>query len=139
MPLFRPTSDLHNLIAGWMESTPRLNGNIYKAGSVMVSTDGEGSHTYTWVTPTQFVPNSNTAVLIPRSEMPLSFKLFIAIAITNERWRYSYGRKPKGDRLRNLLLKVPVGKNGTPNLLAFESLARSIPEYPYVETYLAGV
>ena len=137
VPLFRPTSDLHNLVAGWVDSTGRMKSKTYKAGSVMVSTDGEGSHTFSWVTPTEFIPNSNTAVLLPRSDMPLSFKLFAAIAITNERWRYSYGRKPKGDRLRNLLLKVPVGKDGLPNFQAFEGMANSIPEYRYVDAYFA--
>jgi type I restriction enzyme M protein len=138
VPLFRPTSDVHNLVAGWIErSSKAIDKKMYKAGSLMVSTDGEGSHSYAYVTPTDFIPNSNTAVLRPKSPMPLSFRLFISIAITNERWRYSYGRKPKGDRLRNLLLRVPVLKDRTLDTQAFEAMAKSIPEYQYVEAYFA--
>ena len=138
VPLFRPTSDMHHLIAGWIESKGHSE-KVYKAGSLMVSTDGEGSHTYAYVTPTDFIPNSNTVVLNPKSPMPLSFQLFVTIAITNERWRYSYGRKPKGDRLKNLLLKVPVLKDGTPNVQAFETMAKSIPEYDYILAYFESV
>ena len=138
VPLFRPTSDVHNLVAGWVDKSSST-GKSYKAGSLMVSTDGEGSHTYAYVAPTDFIPNSNTAVLLPKSPMPLSFRLFIALAITNERWRYSYGRKPKGDRLKNLLLKVPVLKDGTPDVEAFEPMVKSIPEYQYVSDYFAAV
>lgn len=138
VPLFRPTSDMHHLIAGWIKSKEHRD-KVYKAGSLMVSTDGEGSHTYAYVTPTDFIPNSNTAVLNPKCPMPLSFQLFVSIAITNERWRYSYGRKPKGDRLKNLLLKVPVLKDGAPNMQAFEMMAKSIPEYDYVLAYFESV
>jgi hypothetical protein len=136
VPLFRPTSDILNLVAGWVERSKKVEGKIYKSGSLMVSTDGEGSHSFSYVTPTEFIPNSNTAVLIPRQKMPLSFLLFISVAITNERWRYSYGRKPKGDRLKNLLLKVPVLDDNTLDTLAFEAMAESIPEYSYVHAYL---
>lgn len=135
VPLFRPTSDVHNLIAGWIERSKGNRNKIYGAGSLMVSTDGEGSHTYAYVTPTDFIPNSNTAVLKPKTPMPLSFLLFVSIAITNERWRYSYGRKPKGDRLKNLLLKVPMLNDHSPDIEAFESMVKSIPEYKYVVAY----
>jgi predicted RNA methylase len=139
VPLYRPTSDLQHLVAGWIEKSRNLGKKIYKAGSIMVSTDGEGSHSYAYVTPTEFVPNSNTAVLKPIAPMPLSFRLFISIAITNERWRYSYGRKPKGDRLKNLKLKIPVQKDNSLDVEAFEAMAESIPEYRYVRAYFETI
>jgi len=135
VPLFRPTSIIHNLIAGWVKQTSGIKEKIYKAKSLMVSTDGEGSHTYSYVTPIDFIPNSNTAVLKPKIEMPLSFLLFVAVAITNERWRYSYGRKPKGNRLKKLILEIPVDKYGNVDVLAFEDMAKSISEYSIVESY----
>jgi type I restriction enzyme M protein len=135
IPLFRPTSTIHNLIAGWIKETNGMKNKIYKAKSLMVSTDGEGSHTYSYVTPIDFIPNSNTAVLKPKLEMPLSFLLFVAVAITNERWRYSYGRKPKGNRLKKLILEIPIDKEGNVNVNAFEDIVKSIPEYSIVESY----
>ena len=137
VPLFRPTSDMHNLVAGWIKRSKDIDKKICPAGSLMVSTDGEGSHTYSYITPIEFIPNSNTVVLEPKCQMPLSFLLFISIAITNERWRYSYGRKPKGDRLKNLLLRVPI-KDTVPDVKAFESMVKSIPEYEYVLSYFSS-
>jgi hypothetical protein len=69
-----------------------------------VSTDGQGSHTYTYVSSFEFVPNSNVAVLIPKEEMSLQEKLYYAACITNNRFKFSYGRKPKGERLKDILL-----------------------------------
>lgn len=134
VPLFRPTSSIHNLIAGWVRKTVSNEDKIHKAKSLVVSTDGEGSHSYSYISPVDFIPNSNTSVLKPKINMPLSFLLFITIAITNERWRYSFGRKPKGNRLTKLTLKIPV-KDGEPYLEAFESMAKSIYEYSIVENY----
>ena len=134
VPLFRPTSDIQNLAAGWVKKTKSIKEKVSPPGSLMVSTDGEGSHSYAYVTPIQFIPNSNTVVLQPKRSMPLSFLLYISIAITNERWRYSYGRKPKGARLGNLPLKVPI-KDNEVDVTAFEPIVKSIPEYKYVLSY----
>jgi hypothetical protein len=57
------------------------------------------------------------------------------VAITNERWRYSYGRKPKGNRLKKLILEIPTDKEGNVNVNAFEDMVKSIPEYSIVESY----
>ncbi len=134
-PLFRPTSTIHNIVAGWIKSTQDNRGKQFKAKSLMVSTDGEGSHTYSYITPVDFIPNSNTAVLVPKFEMPQSFLLFIAMAITKERWRYSYGRKPKGNRLNKLLLEVPINQYGEVDINVFEDIVKSIPEYSIIESY----
>lgn len=135
VPLFRPTSVIYNLIAGWIKKTDKIKDKISKALSLMVSTDGEGSHTYSYVAPIEFIPNSNTAILQPKQEMPLSFLLFIAASITNERWRYSYGRKPKGNRLLNLTLKVPINVEDKLDVYAFEKLVEDIPEYLIISNY----
>ena len=36
--------------------------------------------------------------------MSLQEKLFYSYCITNNRYKFSYGRKPKGDRLKAILL-----------------------------------
>ncbi len=36
--------------------------------------------------------------------MNLSEKLYLSLCITINRYRYSYGRKPKGERLKKLLI-----------------------------------
>lgn len=71
-----------------------------------VSTDSVGSHTYAYVSIEVFVPNSNVIVLIPRKEMNLETKLLYAAYITANRFKFSYGRKPKRERLAELHLPI---------------------------------
>ncbi|MBP5771743.1 MAG: hypothetical protein J6W75_10335 [Bacteroidaceae bacterium] len=77
---------------------------LYPKGTLYVSTDGQGSHTYAYVSVSEFVPNSNVSVLIPHDEMSLGEKLYYAFCITKNRFKFSYGRKPKGDKLKRIML-----------------------------------
>ena len=101
MPLLRPSSSFQELLVGFIDPQLIPAPKIFSSGSLMVSTDGEGSHSYSYVIPYQFVANSNVSVLAPKKSMSLKAKLFYSLAITQSRWRYSYGRKPKGKRLEN--------------------------------------
>jgi hypothetical protein len=87
--------------------------HIFAPGSLYVSTDGQGSHTYAYVSVFEFVPNSNITVLIPKRAMNLQEKLYYAECITHNRFKFSYGRKPKGNRLKAILLPeyVPLPIN----------------------------
>jgi hypothetical protein len=88
---------------------------IFPSGTLYVSTNGQGSHTYAYVAPFDFVPNTDVTVLKDRSgQMGFFEKLFYATAISHNRWLFSYGRKPKGRRLEQLL--VPA----TPPRYVFE-------------------
>ena len=77
---------------------------IFPSNTIYVSTDGQGSHTYSYVSSFEFVPNSNASVLIPKTKMTLVEKLYYALCVTANRFKFSYGRKPKGDRLKNILI-----------------------------------
>ncbi|MDP2652082.1 MAG: restriction endonuclease subunit S [bacterium] len=104
IPFVRPTHNFRRLVAGYVMRSEISPENIFDEDSLIVSTDGEGSHTFAYVYPAMFVPNSNVAVLIPKRPISLEEKLFFALAITQSRWRFSYGRKPKGKRLRMMEL-----------------------------------
>ena len=77
---------------------------MFPAGTLYISTDGQGSHTFSYVSTFEFVPNSNVSVLIPKRKMSLQEKLYYAHCITNNRYKFSYGRKPKGERLQTVLI-----------------------------------
>lgn len=77
---------------------------IFPKGTLYVSTNGQGSHTFTYVSVFDFIPNSDVCVLIPKRDMSIREKLYYAECITNNRYRFSYGRKPKGDRLKVIML-----------------------------------
>ena len=135
IPFFRPTSTIHNIIAGWISGLELTSEKIFPTMSLMVSTDGEGSHSFAYVTPMPFVPNANVYVFIPKQKMPLSLLLYFAVAITYERWRFSYARKPKGPRFTKLKVRVPVKEDDSIDNSAFEEIVASIPEYHIIKSY----
>jgi hypothetical protein len=75
---------------------------VFSKETLYVSTNGEGSHSYSYVSTEEFVPNSDVSVLIPKEKMDLDTKLLYAMIITYNRFRFSYGRKPKGEMLASL-------------------------------------
>ena len=97
---------------GNLQAMQDLSINIYlkkdkffQAETLYVSTDGAGSHTYSYVLLKSFVPNSNVIVLLPKNNMSLETKLLYAAYITANRFKFSsWRRKPKGDAFTQKLL-----------------------------------
>lgn len=104
IPFIRPSYRQETSIDAYVNKKIVPAEKIFPAGSLYVSTNGQGSHTFSYVSTSEFVPNSDVSVLIPKREMSLQEKLFYAQCITNNRYKFSYGRKPKGLRLKAVLL-----------------------------------
>lgn len=104
VPYLRPASTQQRTIAGWVFRSEVGEKNIHPEGSLFVSTNGEGSHSYSYVSCFEFACNSDVSVLVCKQEMSLQEKVFYARCITMNRYRFSYGRKPKGDRLKQIEL-----------------------------------
>lgn len=104
IPYIRPASTQHRTIAGWVEKSSVPSAHRHPKHSLFVSTNGEGSHTFAYVSAFEFAANSDVSILVPKTEMSLAAKLFYAKAITLNRSKFSYGRKPKGDRLKSITL-----------------------------------
>lgn len=104
IPYLRPASTQQRTISGWVSELSVGKHNIYPEGTLFVSTNGEGSHSYSYVSRFRFACNSDVAVLLPKREMTLNEKVFYARCITMNRYRFSYGRKPKGSRLKQIEL-----------------------------------
>lgn len=100
----RPSNSWRNLIVGYAKSDDIPPKYIFPKDTLFVSTNGEGSHTYSYVSPVEFIPNSDISVLIPKKEMGIKEKIFYAMCITKNRKKFSYGRKPKGERLGSIIL-----------------------------------
>jgi hypothetical protein len=104
VPYLRPASTQRRTITGWVLETEVGSQNIYPEGTLFVSTNGEGSHSYSYVSRFSFACNSDVSVLLPKRAMTLNEKVYYACCITMNRHRFSYGRKPKGDRLKQIEL-----------------------------------
>lgn len=104
IPFLRPASTQERTVAGWVNRESIPAQQVFPAGTLFVSTNGEGSHTYAYVSSFEFACNSDVSALLPRTEMNLPEKVFYAHCITRNRFRFSYGRKPKGERLKSINL-----------------------------------
>jgi hypothetical protein len=100
----RPSKSYAGSIAGYVDKTQIDDKYIYPDNTIYVSTDGQGSHSYSYVSSFEFVPNSNVSVLIPKRQMSLQEKIYYSICVTSNRFKFSYGRKPKGERLKEILI-----------------------------------
>ncbi|HAO23251.1 MAG TPA: methyltransferase [Desulfobacteraceae bacterium] len=100
----RPSQSYSGSIAGYVDKLLVDDKHIYQDQTIYVSTDGQGSHTYSYVSSFEFIPNSNVSILIPKDKMSLQEKIYYSICITINRYKFSYGRKPKGNRLKNILI-----------------------------------
>lgn len=108
VPYLRPASTQQRTISGWVPESEVGSKNIYPEGTLFVSTNGEGSHSYSYVSRFKFACNSDVSVLLPKREMTLNEKVYYARCITMNRYKFSYGRKPKGDRLKQIELPDTV-------------------------------
>jgi hypothetical protein len=99
LPYLRPSNTQEGTIAGWVWLRDIDKNDIYPEHTLFVSTNGEGSHSYAYVSGFSCVANSDVAMLIPKRAMSLLEKIYYAECITRNRWKFSYGRKPKGKRL----------------------------------------
>ena len=104
IPYIRPSYRQETSIDAYVNKNAVPREKIFPAQTLYVSTDGQGSHTFSYVSAFEFVPNSNVSVLLPLREMTLQEKLFYAQCITGNRYKFSYGRKPKGRRLKSVML-----------------------------------
>lgn len=100
----RPSKTFKGTFNGYINRADVPKGKLFPSETIFVSTNGQGSHTYAYVSAFEFVPNSDVTVLIPKKEMNLIEKQYYARCITQNRFKFSYGRKPKGNRLKNLSL-----------------------------------
>lgn len=89
IPYVRPSNNQETSIDAYVDRTEVPPQYIFPEYTLYVSTDGQGSHTYSYVSIFEFVPNSNVTVLIPKREMTLQEKIYYALAITRNRFKGS--------------------------------------------------
>ena len=85
VPLVRPSKTQDSCYVEFVDKTKIASTKIFPAGTLYISTNGQGSHTFSYVAPFEFVPNSDVTVVVPRRAMSLAEKLFYAAAISRNR------------------------------------------------------
>lgn len=104
IPYIRPSYRQSTSIDAYVNRNMFMEDEVYPKNTLYVSTNGQGSHTFSYVSVGDFVPNSDVTVLLPKRAMTLKEKLFYAMCITHNRFKFSYGRKPKGQKLAEILI-----------------------------------
>ena len=104
IPFIRPSYRQTTSIDAYVNKFLVPKEKVYPQWTLYVSTNGQGSHTYSYVSASEFVPNSDVAVLKPKRTMSLREKMFYALCISRNRYKFSYGRKPKGEKLASIKL-----------------------------------
>lgn len=102
IPFIRPSYRQSTSIDSYVNRIFIPSNKIFPRGTLYVSTNGQGSHTYSYVSVSDFVPNSDVSVLLPKRKMTLREKLAYSLFITKNRFKFSYGRKPKGAKLMSI-------------------------------------
>ena len=110
IPYIRPSYRQSTSIDAYVNRNMFMDDEIYPKDTLYVSTNGQGSHTFSYISVGDFVPNSDVTVLLPKREMTLKEKLFYAMCITHNRFKFSYGRKPKGQKLAEILIPSAITK-----------------------------
>lgn len=110
IPFIRPSYRQSTSVDAYVNKYLVPQEKVYPKGTLYVSTNGQGSHTYSYVSVSEFVPNSDVAVLKPKRPMTLREKLFYAMCISKNRFKFSYGRKPKGAKLESIMLPSSISK-----------------------------
>ena len=128
IPYIRPSNNQLGVIAGYVNFFEVDKKFIFDKETIYVSTDGQGSHSYSYVSSNLFVPNSNVCVLKPTINLNKKQKLFYALVITKNRYKFSYGRKPKKDKLKELFIPSPEEIPSYVNAIRF-------PEVPSKKLY----
>lgn len=108
IPFVRPSYRQSTSIDSYVDKLYVPQNKVFPRGTLYVSTNGQGSHTFSYVSVSDFVPNSDVSVLIPKRPMCLREKLAYSLFITKNRFKFSYGRKPKGDKLKAVLLPKEI-------------------------------
>lgn len=108
VPYIRPSSTQVSSSVAYVDKTTIAAKFIFPKDTLYVSTNGQGSHSFAYVSIEDFIPNSDVTVLIPKVEMSFYEKYYYSLAITKNRPLFSYGRKPKGKKLKKIMLpKTP--------------------------------
>ena len=104
----------------------RTQDEPFPAGCLTVALSGQGGSLQTCVQPAPFYTGFHVAVLTPKQPMPLAVKLFYALALTLNRFRYGFGRQANRTLPAIRLPPVPSWAGQAAILSVQQELAREI-------------
>ncbi len=111
---------------GFMYKVLRDESYVTKGNCIVFIGDGQGSVGYSTYQENDFI--GSTTLSMGRNDNLNKYNaLFIITLLDKERFKYSFGRKWNGDKLKNTKIKLPKDKDNKPDWLFMENLIKSMP------------
>lgn len=107
----------------------KLIDNIKPQASGLISVAGGGSVLSTFLQSEPFYSGRDLYTLKSKANISNEAKFFIITVIEKNKYKYSYGRQAN-KTLPNLLLKLPVDKNGNPDYKFMEQYIKKLHNKP---------
>jgi hypothetical protein len=112
------SKDTNNGVMYMTDVSPRFEGNCLTIGKI-------GCVTY--YQPKPFIASADVTVLKPKIPFNKYIGLFIGTIISNEKYRWTYGRQIRLGDCRELVIKLPADKNGEPDWQFMENYIKALP------------
>ncbi len=105
---------------------------VYPAGTITVSTLGGDAFVHL----DEFIASDNVMILLPHEPMSLTTRLFVALMLNQQTWRYSYGRQCYRTKFLATELCLPVEQGGAIDEPYMRSVVEQGEYWSAVETRL---
>ena len=121
------SGETNNGIIGYVNSNGDGKSEVFTGNKITVDMFGSA---YYQENDFFAVSHGRVNVLVPKFELTKNIGLFIATAIQQERYKYSYGRAVYSDVAANIIVKLPTKEDGTPDWQFMEDYIRSLNSEP---------
>lgn len=111
---------------GFMYKVVRDESYVTKGNCIVFIGDGQGSVGYSTYQEKDFI--GSTTLSMGRNDNINKFNaIFLITLLDKERFKYSFGRKWNGEKLKNTKVKLPVDKDGSLDWRFMEDYIKSLP------------
>jgi len=111
---------------GFMYKVVRDENYVTKSNCIVFIGDGQGSVGYSTYQEADFI--GSTTLSMGRNDNLNKYNaIFIITLLDKERFKYSFGRKWNGEKLKNTKIKLPANKDGSPDWQFMEDYIKSLP------------
>jgi hypothetical protein len=111
---------------GFMYAVLRDEKFVTKGNCIVFIGDGQGSVGYSTYQEKDFI-GSTTLSMGRNANLNKYNALFIITLLDKERFKYSFGRKWNGEKLKNTKIKLPTDALGNPDWQFMEDYIKSLP------------
>lgn len=111
---------------GFMYKVLRDDNYVTQGNCIVFIGDGQGSVGYSTYQEKDFI-GSTTLSMGRNGNLNKFNAIFLITLLDKERFKYSFGRKWNGDKLKNTKIKLPVDKKGEPDWKFMENYIKSLP------------